>query len=89
MTLSCQTARLMVSDYFNGEFDAEAAKLLDAHLRTCRNCAPLYAALVTVRRRLHRMLAPALPSSTRLRLFAQVTGLPVAQDTDRQPETET
>jgi len=68
VTLTCQTARLIVSDYINGDLDAEAGKLLETHLQTCTNCPPLYAALITVRRDLRRLPRASMPSLARERL---------------------
>ncbi len=52
MTMRCDHARTMVSDYINGDLDAPTAALLEEHLRDCPNCPPIYAALVAVRARL-------------------------------------
>ncbi len=68
MSVTCGTAQLMVSEYIDGELDAEAGKLLEAHLQTCANCPPLYAALIQVRRRLRQLPRVAVPPSTRQRL---------------------
>lgn len=55
MTMHCARARSLVSDYINGDLDAETATLLEEHLHECPNCPPLYAAFVTVRARLARL----------------------------------
>lgn len=55
MTLDCAQARSLVSDYIDGELEPETARLLERHLDGCRNCPPLYAALVGVRARLARV----------------------------------
>lgn len=52
MTMRCAHARSIVSDYIDGELDPSSARLLEEHLDECRNCPPLYAALVGVRARL-------------------------------------
>ncbi len=44
--LSCPAARSMVSDYIDGDLDADLARSLEDHLETCPNCPPLYASLV-------------------------------------------
>jgi predicted anti-sigma-YlaC factor YlaD len=75
MSLTCQTARLMVSEYMNGELDAEAARLLEAHLHICDNCPPLYTALVEVRRRLRRLPHTTMPPGARQRLRGRLQRL--------------
>ncbi len=52
MTMRCDHARTMVSDYINGDLDAATAALLEEHLRDCPNCPPIYAALLAVRAQL-------------------------------------
>lgn len=65
--ISCQAARAAVSDYIDGEIDPVLARSLEAHLRTCRTCPPLYAALVSVRRRLRTVVtAPATDVGARM-----------------------
>ena len=44
--LSCPQARSMVSDYIDGDLDADQAQSLEHHLETCPCCPPLYASLV-------------------------------------------
>ena len=44
--LSCPAARSLVSDYIDGDLDADLARSLEQHLETCPNCPPLYASLV-------------------------------------------
>ena len=43
---SCPEARSMVSDYIDGDLDADQARSLEQHLETCPHCPPLYASLV-------------------------------------------
>ena len=44
--LSCPVARSLVSDYIDGDLDADLARSLAHPLDTCPNCPPLYASLV-------------------------------------------
>ncbi|GAC1644892.1 MAG: hypothetical protein NVS4B2_34500 [Chloroflexota bacterium] len=85
MSLTCGTARLMVSEYIDGELDAEAGKLLEAHLQTCANCPPLYAALIQVRRRLHQLPRVAVPPPMRQRIGRHLQRLarPIVRDDDK------
>jgi RNA polymerase sigma-70 factor (ECF subfamily) len=46
--MRCWDARQHVSDYMNGDLDAEVAAGVEAHLAACPTCPPLYAALVGV-----------------------------------------
>lgn len=46
--LRCWDARSQVSDYLDGELDAETAAKVEKHLETCPTCPPLYTALVGV-----------------------------------------
>ena len=46
--MRCWDARQEVGDYVDGVLDARATELLEAHLRTCPTCPPLYASLVGV-----------------------------------------
>lgn len=61
MRMDCARARALVSDYIDGELDADTARLLELHLRGCQTCPPLYAALVGVRARLARRAREAAP----------------------------
>ena len=47
--LRCWDARSRVSDYLEGDVDADTARMLERHLETCPTCPPLIAALVGVR----------------------------------------
>ena len=47
--LRCWDARLMVSDYINGDLGPRERAQLERHLETCPTCPPLYAALVGIR----------------------------------------
>lgn len=44
--LRCWDARRLVSDYLDGELATDEARGVEAHLRSCPTCPPLYAALV-------------------------------------------
>ena len=46
--MRCWDARQHVSDYMNGDLDADTAIIVEAHLAACPTCPPLYAALVGV-----------------------------------------
>ena len=46
--LSCWDARSRVSDYIDDALDQDARAALEAHLRRCPTCPPLYASLVGV-----------------------------------------
>lgn len=74
MTLSCGAARLLVSDYIDGELDPDVARLLEGHLRTCRNCPPLYTALLAVLNRLTGQHAP-MPPPARERALRRLQNL--------------
>ncbi len=56
--LSCWDARQWVSDYLDGELDVAVRAAVEAHLRTCPTCPPLYAALVGVHARLGALRDP-------------------------------
>jgi RNA polymerase sigma-70 factor (ECF subfamily) len=47
--LRCWDARRHVSEYMNGELTAPERSAIEAHLRSCPTCPPLYASLVGVR----------------------------------------
>jgi anti-sigma factor RsiW len=47
-----------VSDYLDGDVDAETAAMLTRHLATCPTCPPLVAALVGVRDRMGDLRDP-------------------------------
>lgn len=51
MKMRCAYARSVVSDYINGDLDAQTATALEEHLRECDHCPPIYASLVAVRAR--------------------------------------
>jgi len=75
--MGCQAARAAVSDYIDGDLDPALARMLEEHLRTCRTCPPLYAALVSVRRRLRATVtAPAADAGARMaaRVRTQLAG---------------
>ncbi len=75
--MGCQAARAAVSDYIDGELDPALARMLEEHLRTCGTCPPLYAALVSVRRRLRATVtAPAADAGARMaaRVRTQLAG---------------
>lgn len=50
--LRCWDARQHVSDYLDGELDADVARTVTTHLETCPTCPPLVASLVGVHERL-------------------------------------
>lgn len=56
--MRCWDARRHVSDYINGDLEAETARLIESHLTTCPTCPPLYAALVGVSDELGRLRDP-------------------------------
>ncbi len=56
--MRCWDARQYVSDYMNGDLDAETAAGVEAHLAACPTCPPLYAALVGVNDRLDSLRDP-------------------------------
>ncbi|MCU0313919.1 MAG: sigma-70 family RNA polymerase sigma factor [Solirubrobacteraceae bacterium] len=56
--LRCWDARRHVSEYMNGELTAAERAAIEAHLRTCPTCPPLYASLVGVRERLGDLRDP-------------------------------
>lgn len=56
--MRCWDARRHVSDYLDGDLDEELAGRVEAHLRVCPTCPPLYAALVGVQERLGRLRDP-------------------------------
>jgi RNA polymerase sigma-70 factor (ECF subfamily) len=47
--LRCWDARRRVSDYMNGELEPAERAAIEAHLKGCPTCPPLYASLVGVR----------------------------------------
>lgn len=56
--LRCWDARRHISDYLDGELEQTVSDQVEAHLRTCPTCPPLYAALVGVRAQLGRLRDP-------------------------------
>jgi anti-sigma factor RsiW len=48
IVLSCPQARMLVSDYVDGELEPSMALALEAHVKTCRSCPTLYLSLVKV-----------------------------------------
>lgn len=56
--LNCWDARRHVSDYLDRDLDPDLAEQVEAHLRTCPTCPPLYAALVGVHGELGRLRDP-------------------------------
>jgi RNA polymerase sigma-70 factor, ECF subfamily len=53
--MRCWDARLLVSDYLDGDLDAESRHAVEAHLQQCPTCPPLYASLVGVHEALGAM----------------------------------
>jgi RNA polymerase sigma-70 factor, ECF subfamily len=53
--MRCWDARRLVSDYLDRELDGARARAVEAHLRRCPTCPPLYAALVGVRAEVGRL----------------------------------
>ncbi len=72
LSLPCQLARALVSDYINGELDQELAQMLEQHLQTCASCPPLYAGLIALRRRLHELSRTTPSSSIGVRMAQKV-----------------
>ncbi|GAC1401893.1 MAG: hypothetical protein NVS4B12_13080 [Ktedonobacteraceae bacterium] len=72
LSLTCQQARALVSDYINGELDQELAHVLERHLQTCASCPPLYAGLISLRRRLHELQRTTSSSSVGARIAQKV-----------------
>lgn len=68
--LRCWDARRHVSDYLDGELEETVAERVEAHLRTCPTCPPLYAALVGIRAELGKLRDPdtVIPSEIIARL---------------------
>jgi RNA polymerase sigma-70 factor (ECF subfamily) len=56
--LRCWDARSRVSDYLDGDVDADTAAMLQRHLASCPTCPPLVAALVGVKDRLGDLRDP-------------------------------
>lgn len=56
--MRCWDARQHVSDYLDGELDRGMASRVEAHLRICPTCPPLYTALVGVHGELGRLQDP-------------------------------
>jgi anti-sigma factor RsiW len=46
--MQCRDARLLVSEYLDGDLDPETAAQLEEHLTTCPSCPPLAAALAAI-----------------------------------------
>jgi RNA polymerase sigma-70 factor, ECF subfamily len=73
--LRCWDARRHVSDYLNGDLEPRTAEQVEAHLRTCPTCPPLYAALVGVHDQLGQLRDPnsVIPSAVIDRLREERT----------------
>lgn len=56
--MRCWDARRLVSDYLDGELAAADAEGVEAHLRGCPTCPPLYAGLVSARAGLGELRDP-------------------------------
>lgn len=56
--MRCWDARAHVSDYLDGDLDADTASVLEQHLAVCPTCPPLYASLVGVRAELGGLRDP-------------------------------
>ncbi len=69
--MRCWDARQHVSDYLDGNLDAETAAVVEAHLAECPTCPPLYAALVDTHQHLvacrdpDNVIPPALEARLR------------------------
>ena len=74
--LSCWEARREVSDYIDGELEAEQRALLERHIASCPTCPPLYAALVGVKTGLDGLRDPdtVIPPKLVERLLANREG---------------
>ena len=53
--MRCWDARKFVSEYINRSLDQKTANMVEAHLRKCPTCPPLYASLVGVQGELGRL----------------------------------
>lgn len=73
--LRCWDARRHVSDYLDGDLEPRTVEQVEAHLRSCPTCPPLYAALVGVHHQLGRFRDPdsVIPTSIIDRLQGQRT----------------
>ncbi|MCD9624046.1 sigma-70 family RNA polymerase sigma factor [Rhabdothermincola salaria] len=80
--MPCWDARQHVSDYLDGDLDADTATLVATHLAVCPTCPPLYAALVGVNGELGRLrdpdsvIAPAVEARIRAAVTASGSGGP-------------
>jgi RNA polymerase sigma-70 factor, ECF subfamily len=76
--LRCWDARRHVSDYLDADLDPLTAAQVEAHLRACPTCPPLYAALVGLHDQLGRLRDPdsVIPTTIveRLRSVADAEG---------------
>ena len=74
VVLECAQARSLVSDYLDGELEAQQRRNLEAHLASCATCPPLYASLVGVRELLGDLHDPnsVIPEAMRVRLEARL-----------------
>jgi RNA polymerase sigma-70 factor, ECF subfamily len=76
--MRCWDARQHVSEYLNGDLDAETAAVLERHLEVCPTCPPLYASLVGVRAELGGLRDPdaVVPPDLEAQLRQVLTGPP-------------
>lgn len=78
--LTCPEARSMVSDYIDGDLDADQATSLEHHLETCPCCPPLYASLVETLAELKALDDSAGVDRLVNRVLGALAELPVPDD---------
>ena len=83
--LTCPEARSMVSDYIDGDLDADQASSLEHHLETCPCCPPLYASLVETLAELKAIDDTGGVDQLVQRVLAALAESPGPDDAERRP----
>lgn len=88
--MRCWDARRLVSDYLDGDLARAQAEAVEAHLRRCPTCPPLYAALVGVHEQLGRLRDPdtVVPTPLQQRIEGVLSTPASGRHGPRRPASE-